>query len=45
MGSKKIGEYTWHHYQDLGKMQLVPTKIHQQTGHIGGDSLWGMGEK
>lgn len=41
-GKAKIGEYTWHHHQDVGRMQLVPSKIHEKTGHFGGDYLWGM---
>lgn len=28
--------YTWHHHQDGTTMQLVPTDIHQATGHTGG---------
>jgi hypothetical protein len=28
--------YTWHHHQDGTTMQLVPTKIHDLTGHTGG---------
>jgi RHS repeat-associated protein len=32
--------YTWHHHQSIGKMQLVETKIHSQTGHTGGFELW-----
>ncbi|MBU5315382.1 HNH endonuclease [Clostridium bornimense] len=35
--------YTWHHHQDAGKMQLVNRKIHRQTGHTGGFSIWGPG--
>lgn len=35
--------YTWHHHQDAGVMQLVDRKIHRQTGHIGGFSIWGPG--
>lgn len=31
--------YTWHH-QDLGRMQLVKTDIHQKTGHTGGYSIY-----
>jgi RHS repeat-associated protein len=30
---------TWHHHQDGTTMQLVPTKIHGQTGHTGGFAL------
>lgn len=32
--------YTWHHHQETGKMQLVNSRIHQETGHTGGFSLW-----
>ena len=35
--------YTWHHHQDEGVMQLVDRKIHRQTGHTGGFSIWGSG--
>ncbi|MGN0299526.1 MAG: HNH endonuclease, partial [Lachnospiraceae bacterium] len=35
--------YTWHHHQDKGVMQLVDRKIHRQTGHTGGFSIWGPG--
>ena len=34
-----IGESTWHHHQDLGRMQLVETKIHQDAPHVGAKSL------
>ncbi len=44
-GKSKIGAYTWHHHEDLGRMQLVPEDIHRQTGHFGGDALWGMEKK
>nr|WP_320120064.1 DUF6443 domain-containing protein [uncultured Marinifilum sp.] len=32
--------YTWHHHQTRGRMQLVESNIHRQTGHTGGFSLW-----
>ena len=35
-----IPGYTWHHHQDRGRMQLVPTFGHDKTGHIGGFRLW-----
>ncbi|WP_341302435.1 HNH endonuclease [Lysinibacillus sp. FSL H8-0500] len=35
--------YTWHHDAEKGKMQLVDTKTHAQTGHTGGKSIWGGG--
>lgn len=33
--------YTWHHHQDSGVLQLVNTKIHSETPHVGGYSIWG----
>lgn len=35
--------YTWHHHQDVGRMQLVRTSEHEtfSGGHTGGWSLWG----
>ncbi|MFU2048671.1 HNH endonuclease, partial [Avibacterium gallinarum] len=38
-GDKKIPGFTWHHHQDTGRMQLIPERIHQETGHIGGRSI------
>ncbi|RDU38674.1 HNH endonuclease [Neobacillus piezotolerans] len=35
--------YTWHHDAEKGKMQLVDSKIHAQTGHTGGRAIWGGG--
>ncbi|MFV8830411.1 HNH endonuclease [Alkalihalobacterium sp. APHAB7] len=35
--------YTWHHHEQPGKMQLMDTVIHAQSGHTGGMSLWGGG--
>ena len=35
--------FTWHHHQEPGLMQLVDRRIHRQTGHIGGYSIWGKG--
>jgi|GEM_PF-5003545 len=37
--------YTWHHHQQPGRMQLVPTEQHLGTGHVGGRSLWGGGRE
>jgi len=38
------GNLTWHHHQDVGKMQLVPTDIHRAfLPHTGGMSIWGGG--
>lgn len=35
--------YTWHHHQDVGRMQLVRSSEHDALagGHTGGWSLWG----
>ena len=41
-GKARIGEYTWHHHQETGRMQLIPTDIHEWIKHIGGNNLWGM---
>lgn len=35
--------YTWHHHQQVGKMQLVESSVHSVTRHTGGKSLWGGG--
>ena len=32
----KVEGYTWHHTEVLGKMQLVPTGIHNIVPHNGG---------
>ena len=37
--------YTWHHNEELGKMQLVKSDLHAQTGHTGGRSIWGGGSE
>ncbi|MYD63434.1 MAG: HNH endonuclease [Gemmatimonadetes bacterium] len=43
-GDKPEG-YIWHHHEDSGRMQLVPSDIHEKTGHTGGRSLWGGGSE
>lgn len=40
-GEPKIKGYTWHHTEEHGKIQLVKSDIHQQTGHTGGCHFWG----
>jgi len=35
--------YTWHHDVNAGRMQLVPTSIHNSCGHFGGKNVWGGG--
>ncbi|MEX1027031.1 MAG: HNH endonuclease [Candidatus Paceibacterota bacterium] len=39
-GRNKIPGFTWHHHQDIGRMQLVPEGIHADVGHIGGFEMW-----
>jgi hypothetical protein len=33
--------YTWHHHQDYGVMELIPTDIHNAVKHTGGATIWG----
>jgi len=39
--SARVPGYTWHHHQDLGRLRLVPSKIHNHPlmRHVGGFSL------
>ncbi|WP_310484914.1 polymorphic toxin-type HINT domain-containing protein, partial [Chamaesiphon sp. VAR_48_metabat_403] len=39
-GLAKIDGYTWHHHQDPGRMQLIPTSAHRGMSHIGGYEMW-----
>lgn len=43
----KAGEtpdgFTWHHSEEVGKLQLVDERIHALTGHAGGRTIWGGG--
>jgi type VI secretion system secreted protein VgrG len=39
--SKSPPGLTWHHHQDVGKMQLVDRKVHDKFRHTGGFSIWG----
>ncbi|USO01891.1 MAG: HNH endonuclease [Alphaproteobacteria bacterium] len=36
----KIPGYTWHHNQELGRMQLLKKEPHDLTGHAGGMVTW-----
>ena len=36
-----IPDYTWHHHQETGRMQLVSRIAHEKARHNGGNSLWG----
>ena len=38
-GNAKIPDYTWHHHQDTGRMQLVPTDVHEGARHVGWESM------
>jgi hypothetical protein len=41
-GHYKIGNYTWHHHQETGRMQLIPSDIHNKgKPHTGGHRIWG----
>lgn len=44
-----IGEtpygYTWHHTETPGRMQLVPSAIHDSARHRGGQTIWGGGNQ
>ena len=35
--------FTWHHNEDVGKMELVDSKTHDAAKHTGGRALWGGG--
>jgi hypothetical protein len=35
--------YVWHHVEDGKTMQLIPKKIHRDTGHTGGAILLRVG--
>ena len=37
--------YTWHHYEDMGVLQLVDEDVHAQTAHTGGRAIWGGGRE
>lgn len=41
-GMPRIKDLTWHHNQVTGKMQLVPTSVHN-VNHLGGNAIWGGG--
>nr|WP_147635543.1 HNH endonuclease [Risungbinella massiliensis] len=37
-----MGNYTWHHHQETGRMQLVYSAIHNKgKPHTGGHRIWG----
>ena len=40
-----VNGYTWHHTETPGRMQLVPSAIHDAARHRGGQSIWGGGNQ
>ena len=40
-GFKPNNNYTWHHHEDVGRMQLVDAEVHSACPHRGGYWLWG----
>ena len=45
LNGKTLKNYTWHHNENVGKMQLVSREIHRNTGHTGGRKIWSGGSK
>ncbi len=43
-GDKPEG-FTWHHNESKGRMELVPTSIHESARHTGGKCIWGGGKE
>ena len=43
--SESPPDLTWHHHQDVGKMQLVNEEKHNLFQHTGGMAIWGGGSK
>ena len=39
-GKPNIDKLTWHHHQDIGRLQLVDREYHSLTGHVGGFKMW-----
>jgi hypothetical protein len=38
-------DYTWHHSEEPGKLELVDSLEHAWTGHTGGRNIWGGGSE
>lgn len=36
---------TWHHNEEVGKMELVDRDVHDKTAHTGGKAVWGGGSE
>jgi hypothetical protein len=39
-GRPNITNLTWHHHQDIGRMQLISCEIHDLIGNVGGFDKW-----
>lgn len=39
-GYREREKLTWHHHEDKGRMQLIPTKLHKTVRHTGGFSMY-----
>lgn len=39
------GGFTWHHNEEIGKMELVKSDVHAESWHTGGRAIWGGGGK
>lgn len=39
-GRPNIPNLTWHHHQDIGRIQLISREVHDLTGHVGGFDMW-----
>ncbi|WP_158960325.1 HNH endonuclease [Myroides fluvii] len=37
----KIFGFTWHHHEDVGKLELVSQQVHNAVSHTGGNLIWG----
>ncbi len=42
---KNPGGYTWHHNEEVGKMELVKSDVHAESWHTGGRAIWGGGSQ
>ncbi|MHA3916768.1 DUF637 domain-containing protein, partial [Halovulum sp. GXIMD14793] len=38
-GSPTIPGYTWHHHEEVGRMQLIPREVHGCVSHAGGHAM------
>ncbi|MGG5508303.1 MULTISPECIES: HNH endonuclease [unclassified Myroides] len=36
----KIFGFTWHHHEDIGKLELVSEQVHNAVSHTGGNLIW-----